>query len=130
MAFPTVSSPFKLIIVGDPGTTGGFLKSHLSPCSSAEFNKNLCHGTPSVEVYTLHLFTDSGHIQFDCWDTNPGQENPGGLRDGYLIGAHCAIIMLDLTVQSPFKYFSRRYCDLLKLVVLAPNSCCKYVQNC
>jgi hypothetical protein len=41
-------------------------------------------GTPSVEVYTLHLFTDSGHIQFDCWDTNPGQENPGGLRDGYL----------------------------------------------
>jgi GTP-binding nuclear protein Ran len=41
-------------------------------------------GTPGVEVHTLDFFTNSGHIQFDCWDTNPGQENPGGLQDGYL----------------------------------------------
>ncbi|CAM6067908.1 unnamed protein product [Sphagnum tenellum] len=118
-AFTTVDHcpppAFKLIIVGDPGTTGGFLKSHLSACSSAEFYKNLCHGTPGVEVHTLHLFTNSGHIQFDCWDTNPDQENLGGFRDGYLIGAHCAIIMLDLTVKSTFHYFSRCYRDLLKV---------------
>ncbi|KAH8970039.1 hypothetical protein BDL97_02G065800, partial [Sphagnum fallax] len=73
------------------------------------------YGTPSVEIHTLHFFTNSGHIQFDCWDTNPGQESPGGLRDGYLIGAHCSIIMLDLTAKSAFQYFSRCYRDLLKV---------------
>jgi hypothetical protein len=31
--------------------------------------------------------------------------------------------MLDLTVKSAFEYFSTCYHDLLKLVVLAPNSC-------
>jgi hypothetical protein len=38
----------------------------------------------AVEVHTLDFFTNSGRIQFDCWHTNSGQENPGGLRDGYL----------------------------------------------
>jgi hypothetical protein len=40
--------------------------------------------TTAVEVHTLHFFTNSGRIQFDCWHTNSGQENARGLRDGYL----------------------------------------------
>jgi hypothetical protein len=40
--------------------------------------------TTAVEVHTPHFFTNSGRIQFDCWPTNSGQENPRGLRDGYL----------------------------------------------
>ncbi|CAK9217881.1 unnamed protein product [Sphagnum troendelagicum] len=131
MAFPTIhlcSPPFKLIIFGDPGTTRGFLKSHLSAPSSAEFNKNLCHGTPGVEVHTLHFLNNSGHIQFDCWDTNPrareSRRSSGWILSLHIIGAHCAIIMLDLTVKSAFKYFSRCCRDLLKVCGDVPVVVC------
>ncbi|KAH9570915.1 hypothetical protein CY35_02G065900 [Sphagnum magellanicum] len=105
------------MIVGDRGTTaGGFLKSHLSACSSAEFNKNLSH-----EVHTLHFFTNSGHIQFDCWDTNPGQE---GLRDGYFIDADCAMIIFDHNARLTYKYLSTWHHDLLKVCGRIPVVLC------
>jgi len=37
---------------------GGFLKSHLSACSSAEFNKNLCHGKYQNPIYVSFLFVE------------------------------------------------------------------------
>jgi hypothetical protein len=38
---------------------GGFLKSHLSACSSAEFNKNLCHGKYQNPIYVSFLFLEN-----------------------------------------------------------------------
>jgi hypothetical protein len=37
---------------------GGFLKSHLGACSSAEFNKNLCHGKYQNPIYFSFLFVE------------------------------------------------------------------------
>jgi hypothetical protein len=37
---------------------GGFLKSHLSACSSAEFNKNLCHCKYQNPIYVSFLFVE------------------------------------------------------------------------
>jgi len=37
---------------------GGFLKSHLSACSSAEFNKNLWHGKYQNPIYVSFLFVE------------------------------------------------------------------------
>ncbi|KAH8970032.1 hypothetical protein BDL97_02G065200 [Sphagnum fallax] len=130
MAFTTVDHcpppafKYKLIIVGDPGTTGGFLKSHLSACSSAECNKNLCHATTAVEVHTLHFSTNSGRIQFDCWHTNSGQENPRGLRDGYFIAAHCAMIIVDLNARLTYKNLPTWHRDLLKVCGRIPVVLC------
>ncbi|KAH8970038.1 hypothetical protein BDL97_02G065700 [Sphagnum fallax] len=128
MAFTTVDHcpprAFKLIIVGDPGTTGGFLKSHLSACSSAEFNKNLCHATTAVEVHTLHFFTNLGRIQFDCWTTNSGQENPRGLRDRYSIAARCAMIIVDLNAKLTYKNLPTWHRDLLEVCGRIPVVLC------
>jgi len=37
---------------------GGFMKSHLSACSSAEFYKNLCHGKYQNPIYVSFLFVE------------------------------------------------------------------------
>ncbi len=37
---------------------GGFLKSHLSACSSADFSKNLCHGKYQNPIYVSFLFVE------------------------------------------------------------------------
>jgi len=40
--------------------------------------------TTAVEVHIVDFFTKSGRIQFECWHTNSGQENPRGFWDGSL----------------------------------------------
>jgi len=40
------------------------------------------------------------------------------------------MIIFDHNARLTYKYLSTWRHDLLKLVVLTPNSCCKYVQNC
>jgi hypothetical protein len=37
---------------------GGFLKSHLGACLSAEFNKNLCHCKYQNPIYVSFLFAE------------------------------------------------------------------------
>ncbi|CAK9870985.1 unnamed protein product [Sphagnum jensenii] len=121
MAFTTLDHcpprAFKLLIVGD---LDGSLKRNLSACWSAEFKKDFCHdyyiaATTAMEVHTLHFLTNSGRIQFDCWDTNSAQESPRGLRDGYLIGAQCAMIIFDLNARLNYKYLRKLHHDLLKV---------------
>ncbi|CAM6007358.1 unnamed protein product [Sphagnum balticum] len=132
MGFTTVNHcpppAFKLITVVDPGTCS--LKRNLSACWSAEFQKDFCHDyyiapTTAVEVHTLHFLTNSGRrIQFDCWHTNSGQESPRGLRDGYFIGAHCAMIIIDLNARLTDKYLRKLYHDLLKVCEDIPVVLC------
>ncbi|KAK6541667.1 serine/threonine protein kinase Ran1 [Orbilia ellipsospora] len=83
---------FKLLIVGD-GTAGKttLVKRHLS----GEFEKRYLP-TLGVDVFPLRFRTNHGDISFEAWDT-AGQEKLAGLRDGYFIGAHAAIIMFDIT---------------------------------
>ena len=69
---------FKLILVGDGGvgkTT--FVRRHLT----GEFEKRYV-ATLGVEVHPLLFHTNRGQIKFNVWDT-AGQEQFGGLRDGY-----------------------------------------------
>ena len=46
--------------------------------------------------------TSNGPINLSVWDT-AGPEKFGGLRDGYYIGSHAAIIMFDLTCRSTYR---------------------------
>jgi GTP-binding nuclear protein Ran len=85
MSIPTFE--YKLVLVGD-GATGKttFVRRHVS----GEFEKKYV-ATLGVEVRPLHFTTNKGKVTFNVWDT-AGQEKFGGLRDGYYIQAHAAIV--------------------------------------
>ena len=83
---------FKLVLVGDSGTgKTTFMKCHLT----GEFEKKYV-ATLGVKVHPFVFHTNRGPIKFSVWDT-AGQEQFGGLRDGYYIQAQCAIVMFDVT---------------------------------
>lgn len=48
------------------------------------------------------------------WDT-AGQEKLGGLRDGYYIGGHCAIIMFDVSARITYTNVPKWYKDLTRV---------------
>lgn len=48
------------------------------------------------------------------WDT-AGQEKLGGLREGYYIGSHAAIIMFDVTTRISYKNVPKWYKDLTRI---------------
>jgi GTP-binding nuclear protein Ran len=101
---------FKLVLVGDGGvgkTT--FVKRHLT----GEFEKKYI-ATQGVEVSSLVFFTNYGPIKFNIWDT-AGQEKLGGLREGYYIGADCAIVMFDVTSRITYKNVPKWYKDLTRI---------------
>merc|ERR1712151_1094379 len=59
------------------------------------------------------------------WDT-AGQEKLSGLRDGYYIGADCAIIMFDVGSRITYKNVAKWYKDITRVcdnipVVLVGN---------
>jgi len=110
---------FKLILVGDGGvgkTT--FVKRHLT----GEFEKKYV-ATLGVEVYPLKFFTNLGPIQFNVWDT-AGQEKFGGLRDGYYIQGHAAIIMFDVTSRLTYKNVPNWHRDLVRVCENIPIVLC------
>jgi GTP-binding nuclear protein Ran len=101
---------FKLILVGDGGvgkTT--FVKRHLT----GEFEKKYI-STIKVEVHLLNLYTNKGKVVLELWDTC-GQEKYGGLRDGYYIGAHCAILMFDTTSKQTYFNIPSWYRDIYRV---------------
>lgn len=114
---------FKLVIVGDGGTgKTTFVKRHLS----GEFEKRYVP-TIGVEVHPMKFDTNCGPIKFEVWDT-AGQEKFGGLKDGYYVEAHCAIIMFDVTSRDTYKNVATWYKDLTRVcdripIVLVGNKC-------
>jgi GTP-binding nuclear protein Ran len=104
------STELKLILVGDGGvgkTT--FVKRHLT----GEFEKKYM-ATQGVEVHPMEFFTTKGKVKFNVWDT-AGQEKLSGLRDGYYIDAHCAIIMFDVCSRITYKNVAKWYKDIVRI---------------
>lgn len=110
---------FKMVIVGDGGvgkTT--FIKRLLI----GEFEKKYI-ATVGAEVYPLKFFTNHGPICFETWDTS-GQEKFGGLRDGYYVSSHCALIMFDVTARSTYKNVPTWYRDVMRVCENIPVVLC------
>merc|ERR1712159_261008 len=109
----------KMLLVGDGGTgKTAFVKRH----TTGEFLKQY-KPTQGVDVFPLSFHTDQGPITFNVWDT-AGQEKFGGLRDGYYIQGHCAIIMFDVTSRITYKNVPNwhrditRVCDSIPVVLV------------
>lgn len=101
---------YKLILCGD-GATGKttFVKRHLT----GEFEKKYI-ATIGVEVHPMVFCTSRGKIKFNVWDT-AGQEKLSCLRDGYYIGADCAIIMFDVCSRVTYKNVPKWYKDITRV---------------
>ena len=60
------------------------------------------------------FFTSRGKIKLKVWDT-AGQEKLACLRDGYYIGADCAIIMFDVCSRVTYKNVTKWYKELTRV---------------
>ena len=70
--------------------------------------------TLGVEVHPMVFFTSRGKIKLKVWDT-AGQEKLACLRDGYYIGADCAIIMFDVCSRVTYKNVTKWYKELTRV---------------
>ena len=86
-----------------------FVNRHLSGNFDARYIATL-----GADVRQLTFNTSNGPIMFDVWDT-AGQSKFEGLRDGYYIGADCAIIMFDKTSMFTYKNVETWYGDLRRV---------------
>eukprot|EP00766_Chilomastix_caulleryi_P001921 gnl/Chilomastix_caulleri/2896.p1 GENE.gnl/Chilomastix_caulleri/2896~~gnl/Chilomastix_caulleri/2896.p1 ORF type:complete len:147 (+),score=34.07 gnl/Chilomastix_caulleri/2896:36-476(+) len=110
-----VPRTFKLVIVGDGGTgKTTFVKRH----RTGEFERNY-NPTIGVEVSDLQFSTNCGNLLFKVWDT-AGQEKFGGLRDGYYIGADCAIVFFDVTARTTYRNVNNWLRDLERMCPRIP----------
>ena len=82
---------FKIVLIGDGGVgKTAFANRHISDTFSVLYG-----ATRGTDVHKITFETSYGPIVFDIWDT-AGQEKFSGMRDGYYIGAHAAIVMFDV----------------------------------
>jgi len=104
------NAELKLILVGDGGvgkTT--FVKRHIT----GEFEKKYI-ATIGVEVNPMEFYTSKGQVKFNVWDT-AGQEKFAGLKDGYYIDAHCAIIMFYVCSRITYKNVPKWHRDITRI---------------
>ena len=108
---PSTTVPtYKLLLVGD----GGVGKStYVGRHVTGEFESKYV-ATMGVKVHPLSFHTSRGKLQFNVWDT-AGQENFGGLRDGYYVNGDCAIIMFDVTSRVSYKNVPNWYRDITRV---------------
>ncbi|EFA75660.1 hypothetical protein PPL_10923 [Heterostelium album PN500] len=114
-----IAASIKIVLIGDGGVGKTcYVKRHVS----GEFQARYIP-TVGCEVNPLPFYTNYGKILFDVWDT-AGNEQYGGLRDGYYINAQCAMLMFDVTSRMTYKnipnWFSdlRRVCEDIPVVIL------------
>jgi GTP-binding nuclear protein Ran len=107
MAQPTQKA-FKCVLLGD-GACGK--TTWINLLLQGEFTPNYIP-TLGVEVHPLTFTTSSDPIRFNVWDT-AGQEQYGGLREGYYINANCVILMFDLSKRSTYEHLDQWHRDLV-----------------
>jgi len=108
---PKPSQPiveFKVLLVGDSrvGKTT-FVKKLLTN----EFENNYVP-TKGVQVTPVTFWTNFGHIKFNIWDISGLEEEN---KEGYYIGADCAIIMFDVKSARTAKNVPKWYKDLRRI---------------
>ncbi|CAE7217880.1 RAN [Symbiodinium natans] len=85
------------------------VKRHLT----GEFVKKY-RPTEGCEMKTLKISTSRGPVRFNVWDT-AGQDHLSGLRDGYFIGAQCAMVFFDVTNLQSHQNVSKWVTELRKV---------------
>lgn len=95
-----------------------FVKRHLT----GEFEKKYV-ATIGVSVHPLDFHTNFGALRYNVWDT-AGQEKFGGLRDGYYILGHAAIIMFDVTSRITYKSVPNWHRDIVRVCENIPIVLC------
>lgn len=95
------SNSFKVVFLGDGGVgKSTYLQRMRNGSWSAKY---VC--TLGVEVHTLVFNTNYGPHTISVWDT-AGQEKFGGMRAGYYVGAHGAMIFYSDNPMSRNNIFS------------------------
>lgn len=101
---------FKTVVIGDGGVGKTvFIKRH----RTGEFEKKY-DATVGAEAHPMDFYTSVGKVILEVWDT-AGQEKLSGLRDGYYVGADCAIIMFDVSSRITYKNVQKWYKDLTRV---------------
>lgn len=148
-----MSSAFKVLLVGDGGvgktafrkrvTEGEFEKRYIATMGVEVTPTTFASVYPDPEAFIESK--DSGteikmdiedmiNINMNIWDT-AGQEKFSGLRDGYYLGAHGAIVMFDLTSRISYRNVAtwitkiRRMCDNIPIVIVGNKSDCQNQQT-
>ncbi|EDW87392.1 GTP-binding nuclear protein Ran-2 [Drosophila yakuba] len=106
---------YKLVLLGDAQVGKTSLMSRLLYGMYQERYEP----TDGVQLTSFAIQTDHGNIRFKVWDT-AGQAELCGLRDGYYIGAQCAIIMVDVTSPGSYQSWHRdlvRVCNKIPVVI-------------
>jgi GTP-binding nuclear protein Ran len=100
---------FKLVIVGDSGVgKTQFIQRHLV----GGFEKRRVEDLgQTADVYPCTFMTSMGPICFNCVD-RVGKAVP---IDEFYIGAHCAIIMFDVTSRDTYNNVPNRWRDIARI---------------
>lgn len=107
---------FKLVLIGDGGVGKTTLvKRHLTGEFQTKYNP-----TMGCEVTPLRFETSCGPIVFNVWDT-AGQDKFGGLREGYYVNSHCALVMFDVTSRVTYSSVPRWFDDLFRVCKGVPS---------
>ena len=69
------------------------------------------------------MYVEDKIIILNLWDT-AGQENYGGLREGYYVQGQCAIIMFDVTSRITYKNVPGWHKDLVRVCENIPIVLC------
>ena len=105
-----LAARYKVVLCGNEGTgKTTFIKKHLTK----EFEKKYI-ATIGAEVHSIIFRTSRGKVCLDVWDIS-GLEKLSPLRDGYYIGADCAIIMFDVSNIITYKNVITWYKELTRV---------------
>jgi len=110
---------FKIVLIG-PTKVGKttFLNRHLTKQFTTTHDPTL-----GVDVHPLRFNTNYGNICLNIWDCS-GDDNFGGLRDGYYLQAQGCILMVDLTQPHLTKQLQPWLSNLYRIVPDCPVVVC------
>jgi GTP-binding nuclear protein Ran len=107
---------YKIVLIGD------------ACCGKSSFQNRLSHvdddmkyiTTASIKTNLIRMDTNYGPISVNLWDTS-SQEIQGGMRDGYYIGAHAAVVFFNLTQRKSYRNVSTWFRDVVRVCENIPS---------